>query len=448
MSIKIDSFISELCDLLDGEYYINQGFYTKNDRYFIADLVFWYNHQPFIIIEKKNGHQLNEFELIRTQYELTNYQDYLEVKWFILWVNDGEKIFVRSINDDSFIEFDDQNEVLNKIVANEGLQKKKQLNPFNAQLFIDQLKGLINNLLNDLRNSNEIKLFLDRLKPDDFETENGVIYFKEQIETDFFLSLLTQVEEESLIWRYTSCHSLFLMLRNSSHSLLGINCMNDKSEIDYADKFMKFFISKNKMPFFSTNMNEANRVFIISCCDESKCDDLLMWRLYGKDAKGASIGYALNKDKIDFDTFFVAKVSYANNDSTHKELNLIINMIENRFEGRDFRFRKWAVWKHFFKPHEFNYENEIRLIYYEKEGSKNTQIEWIEDSTNGIISPMKVLPMNEEFPLVLKSVILGPKAQESNINCLQYKAMLDSSNIYNKDCDDVDFSESGIDIYR
>ena len=123
-------------------------------------------------------------------------------------------------------------------------------------------------------------------------------------------------------------------------------------------------------------------------------------------------------------------------------------MIENRFEGRDFRFRKWAVWKHFFKPHEFNYENEIRLIYYEKEGSKNTQIEWIEDSTNGIISPMKVLPMNEEFPLVLKSVILGPKAQESNINCLQYKAMLDSSNIYNKDCDDVDFSESGIDIYR
>ena len=50
--LNYDLFIHELCKLFD-EHSVNQGFYTKNDRYFIADLVFWYNHMPFVIIERK-----------------------------------------------------------------------------------------------------------------------------------------------------------------------------------------------------------------------------------------------------------------------------------------------------------------------------------------------------------------------------------------------------------
>ena len=372
----------------------------------------------------------------------------MEVEWFVYWVNDGERIFLRSINDNKFTEFDDYNEVIKKIASSEGLQKNVQFEPFNSKAYINHIKKIIRDSLKDLKRSKEIKAFLDQLKPDDIETVNNIVYFINQKEIDFFLSLLTQVENDSIYWRYTSSNSLYYLLKKSSQNLLSINCMNDKSEIDYADKYLNHLINKDKKTITTLNVQEANKVFILSCCDDSKSDDLLMWRLYGQDAEGISIGYALNKDNIDFDKFFIAKVSYANDVAHHKELELIGKMIDVRFQNRVFRFRKWAIWKHFFKPYEFNYENEVRLIYFDKENISNSHTEWIEDSKSGIISPMKVFLLNEEFPLILKILITGPKAHESEINQLQYKAMFDASNIFMKDSDDLVISESSISIYR
>lgn len=447
MSRQYDIFISELCDLLDGDYTLDQGFYTKNGRFFVADTVLYYKHLPFVIIERHNSSH-HDLEFINLEYRLSNYQNYLDINWFVLWVNDGESIYVRSINDIDFKKYDNQNEVLKLIATSEGLHNKTILGPIDSKEYVKQVKGLIKESLNDLKQKEQVKSFLDQLKPNDIEIENDFVYFTEHKEKEFFLSLLTQIEDDSIFWRYTSSHSLFLLLNSSSQNLLSINCMNDKSEIDYADKYLYGIFSKNKKTYISTNVQEANQVFILSCCDDSNYDDLLMWRLYGQDAEGISIGYAINKGKIDFNKFFIAKVSYAKDDLSHKELELIGNMIEAKFQSRDFRFRKWAIWKHFFKPYEFNYENEIRLVYFDKEKTENAHTQWIEDSKNGIVSPMKIFLMNKDFPLILKRIIIGPKAHESEINRLQYKAMFDSSSIFRKDNNDLVISESSISIYR
>ena len=172
--------------------------------------------------------------------------------------------------------------------------------------------------------------------------------------------------------------------------MCSVVCMNDRSETDYAKQFISDVIDHSNV--FQrlnarTNANRPNpNYFILSGSRMGKRDDLNMWRLYGNDSRGVCIWYDVEEMP---ENFFIAKVSYAKN-NTHAELNYLANKLSKNVCGRNFEIRNLESWLHFFKPAEYAVEEETRLLF---EMNDIMQLEtyngkWILNSDNKIIAPI------------------------------------------------------------
>ena len=428
-------FIQNLANELCCSYSLGELLSLHNrNNYFIPDGIIYFDERPFIIIEDKNSKNSKRYK--KVDYEIARIQDYLGIKWSILL--DDDIFYLRPLLGD----FKKHRNVLEiaQIISSENTF---HVNPLAKDKYFEVLKQRISEHLN-LSQKKRITDFVDGLDVNDIEIANDGICLTTAKETEFFMSLLKPVEKKEL-WRYTTKNSLFLMLRDHNQNMLSLNCMNDISEIDYADKYID-----TETCVLRKSIDEANKVFILSCCDETKSDDLMMWRLYAQDAEGVSLCYHLYSNKIDNDYFYLAHVCYGQKDS-HPELDLIKNIMDCPIHGLHFRFRKWIVWKHFFKPYDFNYEDEIRLIYFEHKDSLAKKSIWIEDSKSGIASPMKLFCIEEtykpKYPLSLIKVLIGPKSKEAPINLVQFSKMYNEAKIF---CPGIcpEFKMSQIDIYR
>lgn len=236
---------------------------------------------------------------------------------------------------------------------------------------------------------------------------NGEIIVDEKAETNFFKSLLGEVTDKE-VCRYTKLGSLRRILNDKKASVCSIVGMNDKSECYYYDSYMQ----NAPIMDFSANspkvVERLNSNFIMSCSDVKKLDKLTMWRMYGDDAKGVCLVYSINEMK---DNFILAPVSYAEDSKTHARLDFLKELID----VYHFVFPLIDVWKHFFKPSEYADEGEIRLLYKATDESK---YKWIQ-GTGDILCPIVEFPIEKndnQFPLVLKEVWLGPKFPETDIN--------------------------------
>lgn len=261
---------------------------------------------------------------------------------------------------------------------------------------------------------------LDSLFTDEntcFDNENGVVSFLESIEDEFFRLLLPQGEPTSLC-RYTTLNSLFLTLKDKTNCMCSLTCMNDKGEISYSDKYVHYGV----YAYSHQVIDENNDCFILSCCNSDKKDDLTMWRLYGDQGKGVCLEYEICSAQIDNSRFFLAPVSYGTAKNKHPQLDLIQNVNNWVKDGWRFKFRRWHIWKHFFKSYLFKDEHEYRLLFIPTEND-DQKLRWIMDSTNSIVSRIALFGMEQDaFPLKLKSVLVGPKCleQESNVDQLEF----------------------------
>lgn len=250
-----------------------------------------------------------------------------------------------------------------------------------------------------------------------FDEESGTICFCENTEDEFFRLLLPQKTPLSLC-RYTALNSLFLTLKDKSHCLCSLTCMNDKGEISYADKYIHYGIYAYSQQIIENN----NNCFILSCCESDKMDDLTMWRLYGDQGRGVCIEYDSILERADNKQFFMAPVSYGESKDKHLELDFIKKINDWVKEGWHFKFNRWNIWKHFFKSYLFKDEHEFRILFLPSEGS-SAELRWIMDSTNSIVSRIALFNVEDEaFPLKIKSVLVGPKCpeQESNVDQLTF----------------------------
>ena len=434
--MSILSFVQSLANELKCQYSLGEVLRLQNrNQYFIPDGIIYYGEMPFVIVEEKNPNNKKQYE--KTSHNLARIQDYMGIQWSILLVDDA--IYLRPLYGD----FENYGDIIEtaRIISSD---KADTVPPLSKEEYLEVIKQQISKYMDRIYRKESISLFLEGLQANDFEIEKDGIYFSDTKETEFFMSLLCPVENIEL-WRYTTKNSLFLMLRDHNQNMLSLNCMNDISEIDYVDKYID-----TETCVLRKSIDEANKVFILSCCDETKSDDLMMWRLYAQDAEGVSLCYHLYSNKIDNDYFYLAYVCYGQKDS-HPELDLIKSIMEWPVRGLHFRFRKWIVWKHFFKPYDFNYENEIRLIYYEHKDSLAKKTIWIEDSKSGIASPMKLFCLEEKYkpkyPLSLIKILIGPKSREAPINLVQFGKMYNEAKIF---CPGIcpEFKMSQIDIYR
>jgi hypothetical protein len=169
----------------------------------------------------------------------------------------------------------------------------------------------------------------------------------------------------------------------------------------------------------------------------------MQWRLYGDDAKGACIKFETKATLKTSQRFYLGKVKYANEQNQHPELLFIKDIIRRIRQELffDIKFVLLYVWRHFFKPKEYNYEGEIRLLYIHRKGEREKK--WIIAQPYSIVNPMVIFDLNKnEFPLKIKEVMLGPKRAERQLNKSQLKQMLSEKG------KTMDITESERNVYR
>lgn len=261
---------------------------------------------------------------------------------------------------------------------------------------------------------------------------------KKNEEDKLYMSILGSCNKTKL-YRYLSNKPLEYLLKEGSHAMSSIVCMNDRSECFYADDYISLKKDNEDSSIdLSVSLNYKDFITSLSYC---KPDNLTMWRLYGDDAKGVAFEYDMSEMKLS-DEFYLAPVSYPDDDGIHLELDFIKYLFnENKYDGLHFVSARWYVWQRFFKPLGFKVEEEVRLLYSPKESPKN--IEWV--FANGVFSPISKLSLKDatcKYPLELKYIWLGTKYPDSKFNEILIKEHLKELGL------DIDVKTSTIDYYR
>lgn len=312
--------------------------------------------------------------------------------------------------------------------------------PEEVEVTIPELRNKMNECIPTLSNecSEETKgnitratRFIASLADSDFILSTGYIEFADINNEDKFFKALVGEYDGDQMCRYTTSSSLYLTLKDSKHNMCNIVCMNDKGESSYADNY-----TDAPIPTREERIKEINRAFILSLSDIANEDNLTMWRLYADDAKGVCLRYERNDNVRNMENFFIAKVSYADsNTKIHYELEYVKSLMHNL--QRNFKFKRWNIWKHFFKSENYVTEREVRLLYVapENENDKNIETVWMQDNKSGIMCEMKLFnyaysPTSNLFPLRITHIYLGPKYPEAEVSAQQIGYLLSRSKVY------------------
>lgn len=257
--------------------------------------------------------------------------------------------------------------------------------------------------------------------------------------------LLTPATEERLfdallglykkktVCRFTTLNSIFRTINTGKQSMCSIVAMNDKSETSYVGEYFKFKKwNFDKMPYLQSGPNDWNNSFITSCCDIDQENDFTMLRMYADDAKGVCIKYKV-LDLRQFPGFILRKVSYQRKDGTHPELDIIIGLLSINVNGYTTALPSMSIWQHFFKPKEYDFEKEVRLLYRkDKGGIQPNETFWILNDEFNIVSPLvnfEVTTAHNTYPLQLEGMTLGPKMREADINSRQLSHLLQTAGL-------------------
>ena len=254
-----------------------------------------------------------------------------------------------------------------------------------------------------------------------FDNTTKRCYVDENEEREFFRTLLDPYLEE-YICRYTTYETLERILREKKQSVCSIVCMNDETECYYADEYLEKHGGSKDKDVLETDYEELNKCQISSCTHILLADKLSLWRMYGDDGKGVCLKFKINKELLKDKGFYLYEMSYAfPSEDKHKDLDVVSELKQLRVKDYAFEFKAWHIWKHFFKPIHYIDEREIRLLYIKQDSD---QFKWIRTSDSKILAPViefEIEKGNNEFPLVLSEIILGPKFPEAATNAAQIK---------------------------
>ena len=263
---------------------------------------------------------------------------------------------------------------------------------------------------------------IEKISDDTFGYNNHSIWLDSVTEVRLITTLLNDKEMPSSVYRYASSNILKRLFDNEEkmHSMSSLITMNDSTELDYANNYLKGNGLDIGLESLEYERNESIHAYITSLTTLK--DDLTLWRLYGDEAKGVCIEYEV-PEGIHSTGFIFAWVSYAEEDKKNHKLDFIASLLKTKLKGRQFVLRGWHGWQHFFKPKEYRVEKEIRLLAYvdninfNLEGYKR---KWI-TTKEGIFAPLLLLPFNAKdneivYPLSIKGIVLGSNFTEKEAN--------------------------------
>lgn len=258
---------------------------------------------------------------------------------------------------------------------------------------------------------------------------------KSEEEREFFKSFFIPYKEDE-ICRYTPYETLERILRDKKQSVCSIVCMNDKSECYYADAYLA---KRNKARFgkkVEVDYKKVNKCMISSCTHIRLADKLSLWRMYADDGKGVCLKFKINKNLLKEKGFHLFCVDYAYDEKgKHWRLDLLAHIRKMKIIDYTFDFEEWHIWRHFFKPSHYDDEYEVRLLYFNEDTDR---FKWIKTGDSQILAPVvefEITENNNEFPLELSEIILGPKFPEVETNAEQIRYFKELQKIKeNGDC--------------
>ena len=277
---------------------------------------------------------------------------------------------------------------------------------------------------------------------------------KDKPENKFFIDLINfRKDIPKIFYRYTSLNSIFSSIDKKSFLFNGIMAMNDISEVNYAEKILLGVPELNKDSDLNL-VHKINQKFI-SCCSEVY-DDLTMFRLYGDNGKGVCLTFEFDKHhQSNFENIYVGRVSYAKSENEHAELSAIECFTLGAHElGEVLDLTEFQIWKHFFKPHHFAVEKEIRILFFNDTVEISPEIKYSKEvkwkiSDYGSINPFLNFEWkDDELPIKLKEILLGPNVPEKIANHLQLRAILRKRHFGDNSMEMVDIKDSSITNYR
>ncbi|MBT1696071.1 DUF2971 domain-containing protein [Fulvivirgaceae bacterium PWU4] len=265
----------------------------------------------------------------------------------------------------------------------------------------------------------------------------------QNFENRLFSHLLKPVTSQ-VVCRYTTLEATFQMINKKTFRMGSNMAMNDRGEIDYADKYLGIYYKPlDKMSL--KEMQRLNLSFISSCTTQQKEDDLTMYRLYGEDSRGTCLCFNVVNGVQD-QHMLIREVSYGRSRNDHPELTILRKIIDNlhaKFKVR-FRFLFLDTWKHFFKSHDYESEKEIRLLYLDNNKYPPKEMGWVLTHPDKVLSRYVFFELNSRhFPLQLYKIILGPNCPDPVLNRKQFGVLLEERNLKR-----IEVANSDIESYR
>ena len=246
---------------------------------------------------------------------------------------------------------------------------------------------------------------------------------------------------EKKICRYSSLNSLFISLIKGTFRMNGLPGMNDRDEGLFAWNLI------NNTQKLSTETGKErqklnNNAFIISYSDDSKIDDLSMWRLYGDDSRGVCCVFSVKKEKLK-DRFFLHRVKYIKPPLEGQVLSdpLLAQLARYVDQQSDKKNLDLSPIIYFYKHIDYQLEAEVRLLVDNKKTSAYSEPEfkrdWLLTSSNSIPNPYVDIK-KKDFPLELERIILGPNMNDIDTIQVQLETLLNQHGIKAK----VEFSKN------
>lgn len=279
----------------------------------------------------------------------------------------------------------------------------------------------------------ESKAFLSRII---FDKDSNSYIFSDNdggitsFENQFFNKMFGEFKDTQ-ICRYTGLKTIFDMFSYLSFRMSGLVGMNDKSEVNYVENYLNkdngnISVDKPLIKEHHNTIIAINNRYITSCSRIERKDDLTLWRLYSDDAKGVCLVFDVKTNNLNKHVL-LQKVKYADANGNHKELDFLkqIKVEVESLTGFKFEFRKLGYWKHFFKAHDYAIEEEVRLLIIDNKTLDKLKTDWVMTYTHSIINPVIDFRLNsKQFPIHLRTVLLGPKCPEQETNFVQLEEMI------------------------
>lgn len=393
--------------------------YTHNQKRYYFDLIVGKDNKEIAVFEFKQTIDWNNIHN-RLYEKCQIFQKVFSKVAPLIFISDGEKyaLFAEPSRFESPITKDEMVKLI--------LQKGEDINKIEPKK--DEVIAVLKKFGKQM---DEFVNVISSKGSDIYDSDAKYFYFKEEYEKLFFRYLLGE-EPKCDLYRYTSIETLFKTLTSRKQSMSSILGMTDRTESYYADYYFTMRINGlSKDSYKKTEQYQQGcHCFILSCVKEEK-ENIRMWDEYGDCAKGVRIRLSPKEDRSSL--FWIAPISYAKDDNTHPEIDLLVKL---RQIGWD--MKSWNVWQHFFKPNEFVNEQEVRLLYIcDDSALPNEDINWLHKGET--IFPLFMFDMTSEknysFPYEISSITFGPLCHNQEESKSAIKELLLSNHFFDKTTD-------------